>query len=317
MHPVLVEVPMPWGATPLYSYGVMLGTALIVAWYIVMYLGTNKETLERDLMATTFIITAVSAIAFSRVLYVLTNLEQFHSIGDLFDLRSGGLVAYGGFFGGLFGAWLYLRKKGVSLLAWTDLCAPGLGMGLGLVRIGCYLYGCDFGARLTASAPTWLRDIGTFPRWPDNDGSPAWVHHVAENHIGPLTDYSLPVHPTQIYESIAGFVLAAIAFFVWRRRRFRGEVILTVAVAYGIWRFLIEYVRDDPERGFYFGFSTSQLISLLLVPVCAFLYHALLKAQGGEPLEIVTAAAAESAKASPAAPPGKARKKRKKRKKRG
>jgi prolipoprotein diacylglyceryltransferase len=35
-----------------------------------------------------------------------------------------------------------------------------------------------------------------------------------------------------------------------------------------LWRFLIEYLRDDPERGFAFGFSTSQLISLAIIPVC-------------------------------------------------
>ena len=45
-----------------------------------------------------------------------------------------------------------------------------------------------------------------------------------------------------------GFVLAGIAFAIWRKRQFRGQVILVVAVLYGIWRFLIEYVRDDPER---------------------------------------------------------------------
>lgn len=300
MHPVLVELPMPWGPVPVYSYGVMLGTALIVAWYIIMYLGTRKETLERETMATCFIVTAVSAIFFARVLYALTNLEEFHSAGDFFDLRAGGLVAYGGFLGGLLGSWSYLRIKKASLLAWADVAAPTLGTGLGLVRIGCYLFGCDFGEPLTASAPGWLRDIGTFPRWADNDGSPAWLRHVEDYDLAVLSDYSLPVHPTQIYESLAGFALATVAFLVWRRRKFRGQVILTVTILYGVWRFLIEYVRDDPERGFYFGFSTSQLISILLVPVCAFLYWELQRRQGGEALALVPAPAEPAPDPAPA-----------------
>ena len=35
MHPILVEIPMPWGTLPVYSYGVMLGTSLIFAWYFI------------------------------------------------------------------------------------------------------------------------------------------------------------------------------------------------------------------------------------------------------------------------------------------
>jgi hypothetical protein len=49
-------------------------------------------------------------------------------------------------------------------------------------------------------------------------------------------------------------------------------VLVVVAGLYGLWRFLIEYVRDDPERGFAFGFSTSQLISLAIIPVCIIAY---------------------------------------------
>jgi len=58
-------------------------------------------------------------------------------------------------------------------------------------------------------------------------------------------------------------------FAVWllNNRKFRGQVLVTVAGLYGLWRFLIGYLRNDPERGFAFGFSTSQLISLAIIPV--------------------------------------------------
>jgi len=286
MHPVLFELPMPWGAQPVFSYGVMLGVSLLVAWYTIMYLGERKETLSQELMRNTFLITAVSAIACSRLLYAVTNPEEFHSLGDLMNLQGGGLVAYGGFLGGLLGAWAFLRYKKGSVLAWADLAAPTLGLGLGLVRVGCYLYGCDFGVPLSANAPSWLQKWGTFPRWSmaGLDGSPAWSRHVHAYDLSPLADYSRPVHPTQLYESLVGFVLAGVAFFVWSRRQFRGQVILIIAILYGSWRFLIEYVRDDPERGFYFGFSTSQLISIGLVPVCGFLYMELRKRHLAQPV---------------------------------
>jgi len=314
VHPVLFEIPMPWGDQPVYAYGVMLGTSLLVAWYTIMWLGERKETLGQERMRTTFIVTAITAIVAARLLYALTNLDEFHSLGDLFDLQGGGLVAYGGFLGGLVGAWGYLRWKGDSILAWADLVAPTLGTGLGLVRLGCYMYGCDFGQPLAADAPRWLRDWGTFPRWEGEPpgGSPAWSRHVEAYDLPRAAEFSLPVHPTQLYESVVGFLLAGVAFAVWRKRKFRGQVILIVAILYGIWRFLIEYVRDDPERGFYFGFSTSQLISLALVPICGFLYFELNKRAAQAPPPEPAEAEGDAGEADAPKPKAKKKKKRKK-----
>ena len=276
MHPVLFEIPTPWGPVPIYSYGVMLGCSLLAAWGLVMRLGARAENLDPERMANAFLATAVAAIVGARGLYVLTNPEEFTHPGQWLALRSGGLVAYGGFLGGFVGSWIYLRRQKISLLAWADVVAPSLGLGLGLTRIGCYLFGCDFGRPLGEGAPAWLKAAGTFPRRADG-GSPAWAHHVARYDLAPGAEASLPVHPTQLYESLVGFLLFGLALVLWRRRRFRGQIILALTLAYGVWRFFIEYLRDDPERGFYFGFSTSQLISLALVPIAGFLYHELRK----------------------------------------
>jgi len=293
MHPILFEIPTPWGALPIYSYGVMLGTSMIVAWYVIMWLG-EREGFERETLANTFIITAVSAIVGARALYILTNPHEFESIRDLVNLRGGGLVAYGGFLGGFFGALFYLRSQKKSLLSFADVAAPTLALGLALTRIGCYLYGCDYGARLEDDAPSWLREIGTFPHWHDGNGSPAWAHHVANYGLAHDAQHSFPVHPTQIYESLAGFVLLAVTIAMWRRRSFRGEVLLALTMFYGVWRFAIEYVRDDPERGFFFGFSTSQLVSLALVPIAAFFYHQGKKAQSQSPVPVMRLGAPET-----------------------
>lgn len=270
MFPVIADVGIP-----IYSYGVMLGTSLFVAWYVVMYLGEKREGIPKEQLANAFIVTAVVAIACSRVLYIATNPDEFDSLIKFIDLRSGGLVAYGGFLGGLFGSWLYWRNKPTSLASWADVTAPTLGLGLGFTRIGCYLFGCDFGARLGEDAPSWLRAMGTFPgagAGLNGEGSPAFQHHVANYDLARDAATSLPVHPTQIYESLLGFALAGVAMLVWQRRTFRGQVILIVAGIYSVWRFFIEYVRDDPERGEIFGLSTSQWISLALLPIVIALY---------------------------------------------
>ena len=67
-------------------------------------------------------------------------------------------------------------------------------------------------------------------------------------------------------------ILFVFAVWLLTHRKFRGQVLVTVGALYGLWRFGIEYLRDDPERGFAFGFSTSQLISLAIIPVCIIAY---------------------------------------------
>jgi hypothetical protein len=100
---------------PIYSYGVMLGLSLVVGWYLTLTLA-DRDGLPKETMANCYVFTALAAIAGSRVLYVLTNLDEFHSLADIFAFRRGGLVAYGGFIGGYLGSCLYLKTNGLRLL---------------------------------------------------------------------------------------------------------------------------------------------------------------------------------------------------------
>jgi phosphatidylglycerol:prolipoprotein diacylglycerol transferase len=141
-------------------------------------------------------------------------------------------------------------------MPWGDVAAPSLAAGLMFTRIGCYLFGCDFGKPLSGAAPEWLRKLGTFPHWPEGTlahgaGSPAWVQHVQHRGLGPDTAASFPVHPTQIYESLVGGSLLLLCLFVRRHQKFRGQVFLVFTFGYGVLRFLLEMIRDDLERGEY------------------------------------------------------------------
>jgi phosphatidylglycerol:prolipoprotein diacylglycerol transferase len=111
-------------------------------------------------MANCYVVTALAALAGSRILYAVTNPDEFKSVVDLFALRNGGLVAYGGFIGGLLGSWAYLAPKKIRLLAWADDAVPSLASGLLITRVGCYLFGCDFGKRLPGGAPSLAEDAG-------------------------------------------------------------------------------------------------------------------------------------------------------------
>jgi phosphatidylglycerol:prolipoprotein diacylglycerol transferase len=241
------------GNIPIYSYGVMLGLSLVVGWYLTLGLA-ERDGLPKETMANNYVVTAIAAVAGSRVLYILTNLHEFDSLASMFAMRRGGLVAYGGFLGGLAGSYFFLRRHKIPLLPWADVAVPSLASGLMITRIGCYLFGCDFGHRLKDTAPGFLQKLGTFPHWAEGtlengSGAPAWVQHVKHAGLPPTATHSFPVHPTQLYESLVGAGLLVLLLVARKHQKFRGQIFFLFAFAYGVCRYLLEILRDDDERG--------------------------------------------------------------------
>jgi phosphatidylglycerol:prolipoprotein diacylglycerol transferase len=79
----------------------------------------------------------------------------------------------------------------------------------------------------------------------------------------------LYLHPTQLYESFFMLLVFGFLLYLHRKKKFSGQVLIAYAIIYSIFRFLIEFIRDDP-RGDLFGLtsltglSTSQMISLIV-----------------------------------------------------
>jgi phosphatidylglycerol:prolipoprotein diacylglycerol transferase len=261
-----------WSPLPIYAYGVMLGTSLIIGWFVAMRLAREDGIPEQD-AATIYMWTAVWSIIGSRLLWFITDPSP-KSFLDLLMVWQGGLVAYGGMIAGFFASWYGCRKRGIELLRWADVSAPSVVLGTGITRMGCLLFGCDYGAptdrpwgiRFPGPNPAALHQI--FPAGGPH-GSPAWQHHVDAHLISGAAEASLRVHPTQVYESLAGIFLFLLLMFIRRHRKFSGQVFLGWVLGYGILRPLIEIVRDDDDRGLYtlpgthLQLSTSQIIGVV------------------------------------------------------
>jgi phosphatidylglycerol:prolipoprotein diacylglycerol transferase len=247
MRPVLFYLPFH---LPIYSYGVMLGLSLVVGWYITLGLCV-RDGMDRELMGRCYTATAISAVVGSRLLYVITNWERFDNLLDVFKVWQGGLVAYGGFLGGLVGSAAFCRMKGIRLLAWADCAVPSLCTGLMITRIGCLMFGCDFGK------PWNGRWAIQFPA-----GSPAFNQQRVEGLLGADATQSLAVHPTQIYESLNGLVLFGLLMLVRRYRKFSGEMFVAFTMGYAVLRYYVEILRADEQRGSIGPLSTSQFIGV-------------------------------------------------------
>ena len=243
----------PWTPVPIYSYGVMLGTSLIVGWFLAMRFAKEDGIRQED-AAAIYMWTAVWSIIGARLLYVLTNLDDFKNFFEIFMVNRGGLVAYGGMIGGFLASWYGCWKRKIPLLKWADVAAPQVVLGTAITRVGCLLFGCDFGAR--SDLPWAIR----FPK-----ESPAWTHHVHDFGLSRDALWSYPVHPTQVYESLVGVLLFGLLLVLRKYRKFSGQVFLGWVLGYGIMRPLIEIVRDDDQRGNVGPLSTSQFIGIVSV----------------------------------------------------
>jgi phosphatidylglycerol:prolipoprotein diacylglycerol transferase len=94
-------------------------------------------------------------------------------------------------------------------------------------------------------------------------------------------DQARPVHPTQLYDSLIATMLAALLYRHFSRRRFDGENIAILLMAYAVLRSVTECFRGDGERGGIGPLSTSQLLSIPLFAVGLWLYVRLSKRAKG------------------------------------
>lgn len=165
-----------------------------------------------------------------------------------------GYAYYGGLIFASIGAWFLLKRDRFPFWKAADMAGFAIPIGLGFGRMGCLLAGCCFGTQSGSALAM------SFP-----PRSPATDSQFKLGLVQSINQWSLPVHPSQIYESAGSLAVAAICFFyVHGRKKYDGQVFVAFIILYAIVRFIVEFFRAD-DRGALFGLSTSQLIGLLLI----------------------------------------------------
>ncbi len=253
MYPELFRI----GTFPINTYGLLLAIGMLLALFVASKLAA-RDGLPRERIYDLGLWTLIGGLVGSKILMFFTedNVDVF----SLDFLRSGG-VYYGGFIGGFFALLLLIRWYKLPFWKVADAFAPGVALGQAIGRQGCFAAGCCWGK------PT---------------DSIFGVHftQAAHDFTGvPITGAdgsALHLHPTQLYESIAMFIVFAVLIYIHKKKRFDGQVLIAYAIIYGIVRFLIEFVRDDPRGNILglsstLGISTSQIISLI-VAACAVIF---------------------------------------------
>jgi phosphatidylglycerol:prolipoprotein diacylglycerol transferase len=247
MHPRLFGI----GNFVIYSFGALMVLAVLAAlWWLRRTARQRGLPVEMVMSLSVWLLGGglVGAKIFKAVRLLLQgepwSIPLLEGAGDF----------YGGFLGALAVVLIYFWRRR-ELPAWrvADLYGPALALGQAIGRIGCLMAGDDYGK------PTTLPWAVTFtnPEAAAIGGAPLGV----------------PLHPVQLYESLA--CLGLFFFLVWlsRRRHFDGQIVLSYAVGYAVLRFFIEFFRGDVDRGFVLGWlSTSQAIALVVVVVGSIIY---------------------------------------------
>lgn len=222
------------------SYGLMLALSFGLGLWLSIRRGRVHGLSSETIMDLVFGV-LVSSIIGVRLMFVLTHLGDFDPWYRAFYIWDGGLTLYGGIGLATFTVWYMTRRRGIPFLVVADIFSPGVILGIGLTRIGCFLAGCCFGSPTDCSCGV-VFPAGTAP---------------FEQYGG------VPLFPSQLFGSAGGFLVFGLLLLLERFSNYRGATFGRFLLLYGISRFIVDFFRFyEPEQIEALGLSNNQWISL-------------------------------------------------------
>lgn len=227
------------------SYGLLLALSFALGLWLSLGRGRRRGISPEAITDLVFAV-LVASIVGVRLMYVMTHLSEFRPWYRAFFIWDGGLTLYGGIGLATLTVWWLCRRQGLRFLDVADVFSPGVALGIGLTRVGCFLAGCCFGRPSECSFAV---------RFPED--APATIRFG-----------SVSVHPTQLYGAAAGFLVFGALLLLERRPAPRGATFWRFLLLYGVARFVEDAYRYyEPEQVTAFGWSNNQWISAVLVLV--------------------------------------------------
>lgn len=224
------------------TFGVFLGLIIAVLRRRVMGL-KGEDIFYSGLYA------AIGVFVGASLLHAVINIPHMIEHADMIrtdflgwlKLGFGGLVFYGGLGGGILGLWLYTKQFKLNFIPLLETYVPAIPLMHAIGRIGCFLGGCCFGI-------PWPAPIGI-----------AFTHSLGAPN-------GITLFPVQLLESALNFILFTFLMIYARKPRPKLRVTGIYLISYGIVRLITEAFRYDAARRFFLGISTSQWISVILIP---------------------------------------------------
>ena len=253
MHPRLLTLPAfdllgkTFGPFTLHTYGVLLAIAFLAGLWVASR-QAKRAGLDAGRITDMAVWVLIAGLVGAKLLLVLVDWRYFSDRPrELLSIFQSGGVFYGGLIGGILVAWWYARRYDLPGWQTADVLAPGVVVGQAIGRLGCFAAGCCWGASTQVPWAVTFTDV------------------YSARAVG--TPLDTPLHPSQLYESLAAFLIFFFLLWLAPRKRFHGQVALAYVALYSATRFGLEFLRGDPDRGTWFqgALSTSQIIAIVLM----------------------------------------------------
>lgn len=245
MYPILFQ----WGEFGLPSWHALFAVGAICAFLILQKLLLQTKTMRANDASWFFVSCYIAGYLGARSFAILVEEQNLQGVGDFFVRvsRFGAMTFYGGFLSSWFVGLLFCVRKKIDIAKCADAAVTAGMVALAIGRVGCFLNGDDYGIPVPAS------DVN------------AWWAVSFPNHDDPT-----PRYPVQLMEAAFVAAIAGLAYLVILRRYWKpGAVALALVSSYGVFRFLIEYLRGDPRGWFSVDVLTpSQGVSIGLLVLC-------------------------------------------------
>ena len=249
MHPIAFKL----GPLTVHWFGIMIALAFLAGmWTAVRRAPTAgiPGELIADLVVPWLLLGGVLG---ARLLYIATYWRESF-VGqpwwEIFMIQRGGLVYYGGLVGASLACIIFARVKKIPLWKLADTLTPSIALGSMFGRIGCLMNGCCFGR---ACEMPWA------------------IRFPADHPTG-----GQPVHPTEIYDALLNLALYLGLAWLFRRRKFDGQVFAVYLMCYAVTRSFVEAFRGDyNDAHLHGGLTPAHLVSVGIFVVGAAAFVAL------------------------------------------
>jgi phosphatidylglycerol:prolipoprotein diacylglycerol transferase len=235
VHPIAFYL----GSLPIRWYGVMMALAFLAG----LWTATRRARLVNvsgDVIADVTLWLMAGSIVGARFVYVATYWKTEFAGGpfsEIFMIQHGGLVYYGGLIGATVAGIGYLLWKKLPVWKIADIMAPSIALGSVFGRVGCLLNGCCYGRAC---------------------GLPWAIHFPADHET-----HGVGVHPTEIYDGLLNLILYVFLAWLFRRKKFDGQIFAAYLMIYAVFRSIAEYFRGDyPADHVHAGLTSAQLVSV-------------------------------------------------------
>lgn len=267
-------------------YGVTMALGMILGSMLILHEAKRTGQSDEDYLDI-IIWCLISAVVGARAYYVIFAWDYYKDdLLSIFNIRGGGMGIIGGLIGAFIAGYFVCRHKKMSFVLACDTCIIGVPVGQIIGRFGNFFNREAYGQYTD----------GLFAMQIPLDRCTRASSVVTDEMMNHLVEYDglkfISVHPTFLYEALWNLGLLILLLWMRKHTRFRGQMVLTYIIGYGLGRFWVESLRIDQLIFFGTGIPVTMIVSAIMV-VGGILLMVYARKKGIDPAEGMKAVEAE------------------------